>query len=295
MTRLTASGFLISLAAACGGDPPTDVPRDIPPIGRRATFDRPAEVTGRQIHVIYLLPSDGIDRGYDTTGILAHSVALFQNWLAARTGMWLRQDTWNGYLDISFVRSSRSDAANAAYGTRLLSRLYAEIRLAGFDTFNTRYLIYYEGSNPLTCGNAMQDGPVAAVYLRGKVGGNSCGGGISLRLGMVPDYWEFAMLHEVMHTLGIVDPAAPNHYEAEPWHVQDPADLMHTGGFWSPTMIDRDNDDYYGPAVPAGVRNLMNDPILVPAPDLTIARSGAGDIGSPLPRFVHHVLEPGKP
>jgi hypothetical protein len=296
LPRIAGFGFLISLTAACGGEPPTEVPRDVPPIGRRATFDRPAEVTGRQIHVIYMLPADGVDRGYDTTGILAHSVALFQNWLAARTGTWLRQDTWDGYLDISFVRSSRSDAANAAYGTQLLSRIYAEIRLAGFNAFNTKYLIYYDGSNPLTCGNAMQDGPVAAVYLGGKVDGHSCGGGISLRIGRVPDYWEFAMLHEVMHTLGIVDPAAPNHDEGSPWHVYDGADLMHGGGAaWTPTMIDRDNDDYYGQAVPSGVRNLLNDPILIPAPNLAIARSVAGDIGPPLPPFVHHVLEPGTP
>jgi hypothetical protein len=268
----------------------------VPPIGRRSTFDRPAEVTGRQIHVIYMLPADGVDRGYDTTGVLAHSVALFQNWFAERTGTRLREDTYEQRLDVSFFRSSRSDATIASYGTQVLSRIYGELRLAGFDRAETKYLIYYGGTNQITCGNAMQDGPAAAVYLLGRVGGKTCGDGASLRVRLVPDYWEFAMLHEVIHTLGMVDGGAPHHNHDSPWHVQDGADLMHGGGgLWAPTLIDRDNDDYYGLAVPAGVRNLMDDPILVPAPDLVSERVAARETRAPLPPFVHHVLEPGKP
>jgi hypothetical protein len=296
LPRIAGFSFLVSLTTACGGEPPTDVPRDVPPIGRRATFDRPAEVTGRQIHVTYMLPADGVDTGYDTTGILAHSVALFQSWFAQRTGSRLREDTYEGGLDISFFRSSRSDATIASYGTQALNRIYTELRLAGFDRPDHKYLIYYDGTNLLTCGNALQDGPAAALYLRGSIEGRRCGGGASLRARTTPDYWEFAMLHEVIHTLGMVDAAAPNHDEGSPWHVYDGADLMHGGGVaWTPTMIDRDNDDYYGQAVPSGVRNLLNDPILIPASNLAIARSVAGDIGPPLPPFVHHVFEPGKP
>ena len=61
------------------------------------------------------------------------------------------------------------------------------------------------------------------------------------------------------------------------------------------TLIDRNNDDYYGLAVPAGVRNLMNDPILVPAPNLVSERVAALETSAPLPPFVHHVLPPAQP
>lgn len=292
--RIAGFGFLISLIAACGGEPPTGVPREVPPIGRRSTFDRPAEVAGPRIHAIYLIPADGIDLGYDTTVAVEQSVAFFQYWLAVRTGMMLRADTYQGRLDISFFKSNRSAAANAGFGTQLLNRLLFELRLAGFNDPDTKYLIYYDGSNPLTCGNAIQGGAAAAVYLRGSVDGKPCGGGFSLRNGRAADYWEFAMLHEVIHTLGMVDADAPHHNDGSPGHVEDGADLMHGGGgVWSPTLIDRGNDDYYGLAVPAGVRNLMNDPILVSAPDLVIAPAKSRDTAVALPAFVHHVLPSG--
>ncbi|HET9514276.1 MAG TPA: hypothetical protein VFO95_10165 [Gemmatimonadales bacterium] len=292
--RIVGFGFLISLTTACGGEPPTGVPREVPPIGRRSTFDRPAEVAGPQIHAIYMIPADGIDLGYDTTGAVEQSVGFFQYWLAVRTGMMLRADTYQGRLDISFFKSNRSAASNAGFGTQLLNRLLFELRSAGFNDPSTKYLIYYDGSNPLTCGNAIQGGAAAAVYLRGSVDGKPCGGGFSLRNGRAADYWEFAMLHEVIHTLGMVDDAAPNHDEGRPWHVYDGADLMHGGGAaWTPTLIDRNNDDYYGLAVPAGVRNLMNDPILVSAPDQVIAPAKSRDTAVALPAFVHHVLPAG--
>lgn len=291
LTPLRAFGAVLLSLVACGGEPPTDSPPTIAPPGKRSTVDRPAEVSAPQIHLIYMIPSDGVDVGYDTTGAIAGSVGHFQYWLIGKTGLMLRPDIYQDRLDISFLKSTRSDAANAAHGTQMLSRLYAEVRAAGFDDPDTKYLIYYDGTNRLTCGEAMQGGPAAVLYLKGSVDGRSCGDGFSLGHGPRPGFWEFAMLHEVIHTLGMVDSDAPHHYDSSPWHVQDAADLMHSGGgLWTPTLLDRDNDDYYGLAVPAGVRNLMNDPILVPAPQATVALAQARMTPPPaLPPFIHHV------
>lgn len=286
-------GAILLSLAACGGGPPTDAPPIIAPPGKRSTVDRPAEETGSQIHLIYMIPSDGLDVGYDTTGAIAGSVGHFQYWLIGKTGLMLRQDMYQHRLDISFMKSKRSDRENAAYGTQMLSRLYAEVRGAGFDEADTKYLIYYDGTNRLACGEAIQGGPAAVLYLKGSVDGHSCGDGFSLGHGPRPGFWEFAMLHEVIHTLGMVDDGAPNHYAGSPWHVQDDADLMHGGGgLWTPSLLDRDNDDYYGVAVPSGVRNLMNDPILVPVPQSTAALAKAQMAPPPpLPPFIHHVIQ----
>jgi hypothetical protein len=152
--------------------------------------------------VIYLVPRNGRDRGLDTTGTLAISVGMFQQWLFQERSVTLREDLYQGTLDITFFRSQKTDAQIASFGRFVLNVLYAELKAAGFDRPEAKYLIYYDGSNPLTCGNALQDGPAAAVYLRGSRGGKSCGGSFVFRPGDPPGYWEFAMLHEVLHTLG---------------------------------------------------------------------------------------------
>ena len=63
-------------------------------------------------------------------------------------------------------------------------------------------------------------------------------------------------------------------------------------GGWHPDLVDRDNDDYYGDAVPSGVRNLKHDPILVPIAAALRAQAraqrAAPDLIAP---FVHEVLE----
>jgi hypothetical protein len=72
------------------------------------------------------------------------------------------------------------------------------------------------------------------------------------------------MLHEIMHTMGFVSPAAPHHTLAG--HVSDSnQDLMWAGTLpWQPTTLDVGGDDYYGAALPVGVLNLANIPFLTP-------------------------------
>ncbi|HEX9892554.1 MAG TPA: hypothetical protein VGA78_01465 [Gemmatimonadales bacterium] len=289
--------ILVPVLAACGGDNPAELPRPIPPIGNRATADRPAETSGSQIHIIYMVPADGKDTGIDTTGRLENSVGSFQNWLVGKVGKRIRQDTYQGRLDISFFKSSKADADIAASGQSILRNLYDELHAAGFDDPATKYLIYYDGTNPNTCGNAFRDGPAAALYLRGSANGKSCIGRFVTSPDAHPGYWEFAMLHEILHTLGMVDAKAPHHDATRPLHVEDGEDLMHGGGgTWLPDFVDRDNDDYYGDSVPSNARNLRNDPILVSAPAAAIARAQA-QLTRPrfIPHFVHEVLEFKKP
>src|SRR2546425_5339206 len=54
-------------------------------VSLRATSDRADEVSGNQIHVLYVLPSDGTDRGLDIDGTLQNTVGSFQIWLAGQT------------------------------------------------------------------------------------------------------------------------------------------------------------------------------------------------------------------
>ena len=70
--RRVALGLLVLLLTGiCGAAAaaPTALPR--------ATQDRPDEVRGPQLHAVYAVPSDGGDRGLDTSGAIAASVASF--------------------------------------------------------------------------------------------------------------------------------------------------------------------------------------------------------------------------
>ena len=48
----------------------------------RSRVDQPDDRTGKQIHLVYAIPSDGIDRELDVNGTIAGSVASIQTWLA---------------------------------------------------------------------------------------------------------------------------------------------------------------------------------------------------------------------
>jgi hypothetical protein len=60
----------------------------------RNTVDQVDDLSGSQVHVLYVLPSDGLDEALDVNGQIATSVSAFQTWLRGQTGgRQLRVDT----------------------------------------------------------------------------------------------------------------------------------------------------------------------------------------------------------
>jgi hypothetical protein len=223
-------------------------PRALP----RATADRPDEVTGPQLHVVYAVPSDGQDRALDTDGTLARSVLAFENWLAAETrGRALRLDTSQGEVDVTFFRLGRTDADIASFGGAVRDQVELELTRAGLVAMNKLYAVYYDGSSTYACGGGAWPpkllGRVAAMYLKGAYAGVDCSKNPFVPAGGQPGYMEYAMLHEILHTLGHVPECAPNHTRAG--HTSAPQnDLMYAGDApWQfPPQLDPGRDDYYG-------------------------------------------------
>jgi hypothetical protein len=218
----------------------------------RSTADRTDDLAGYQIHVMYVLPSDGIDYNLDTNGSIASSVAATQKWFAAQTAgtRRLRFDTSNGELDISFFRLARTDAAIAGFGAYVRDQIQRDINAAGFNHPEKIYAVYYGGSSTHACGGGAWPptlvGNVVALYLRGgPPGARPCASNVLATSGDVPGYWEFSLIHEFFHTLGAVAACAPHHTRAG--HVSDdPRDLMYAGDRpWRPSMLDVGNDDYF--------------------------------------------------
>jgi hypothetical protein len=217
----------------------------------RTTNDLPDGSSGNQIHVMYVLPSDGVDESLDTSGTLARSVATFQRWLAGQSGdQQLRLDTYGGVLDITFFRLSQTDAQIASSGAFVRDRIESELISAGFNHPNKIYAVYYGGRSTFSCGGGAWPpelpGRVAALYLKGTPpGAPACSTNPFASSEDRPGYLEFAMLHEILHTLGIVATCAPHHTLRG--HVSDsPNDLMYAGSFpWQPSVLDIGHDDYF--------------------------------------------------
>jgi hypothetical protein len=215
----------------------------------RSTADRPDDVAGPQIHALYVLPADGVDRALDTNGTIAASVANWQRWFAGQTlAGGLRLDTSGGALDITFVRLGKTDAQLAARGVFIRDAIEEELRVAGHLKPDRIYATYYDGSTTAACGGGAWPptlpGSVAAVYMRATFGaGFLCYEPERSLAGL--QIMDFAALHEVLHTMGFVPTCAPHHTRAG--HVSDsPTDLMYAGDEpWRPATLDVGRDDYY--------------------------------------------------
>lgn len=232
----------------------------------RVMGDRPDEVSGRSVHVVYVISSDGVDRRLDENLNLHWSIQTGLSWLAANTsGFTLRLDTYHGMADISFLRLNYTDAQLANADVRLM--IQRALLSSGRLDSEKIYLAYYDGSHNKACGGASWPprvpGQVAAMHLNGLDG--RCVRPFVQSESQAPGYWEMAAVHDLLHVLGIVSPDAPNHTDEYPGHVPDPNDLMYTGTApWQvgSLRVGISGVDYFGASVGQGIVDLSLSPFL---------------------------------
>jgi List-Bact-rpt repeat protein len=213
----------------------------------RADADLPDDAAGPQVHVVYAVAGDVTDRELDTGGEIGASVESWQRWLRGETGgKGLRLDTYQGQLDVTFFRLAATSAAAAALPVATIA---PELRAAGFASPDKLYAVYYDGASTASCGSG--GGAYPSVYLTGSDSrsGTSCEGPFGQS---PPAYLDFALLHEVVHSLGYVPPCAPHSTPTE--HVGDSSyDLMWGNGPWgslADMALDVGHDDYFEARLP---------------------------------------------
>lgn len=218
----------------------------------RAFGDRPDDHQGPQVHLIYAIPHDGVDRQYDVDGVISQSFTVAQEWLANQTGgRRLRLDTYRGQPDITFVRLPERDARLASHGVNSRDEIEALLRAMGFKASSKLYEVFYEGSSTVCGGGAWPPalpGHVAVVDVRGTPPGYpGCDTNPFAVPGKPAGYREMDELHEILHTLGMVPDCAP--HSIHNGHVNDsPTDLMYQGPQpWdtSHMVLDFGRDDYF--------------------------------------------------
>jgi hypothetical protein len=216
--------------------------------------DQPDDRTGKQIHLVYAIPSDGTDNQLDVDGTIAGSVASAQSWLTAQTGgRKLRLDTADGEPDITFFQLSRTEEDIEGEGAFVRDAIEAELDAAGFNDPNKIYAVHYDGTSTHSCGGGAWPptlpGNVSALYLHGlPTGPIPCDTNSFAGESDPPGYWEYGWIHEILHTLGFVAACAPN--EHLNGHVTSPTnDLMYAGtepwDLSGDVVLDDGNDDYY--------------------------------------------------
>jgi hypothetical protein len=179
----------------------------------RSLADRPDELSPAYLaHFVYFLPADSADESLDTNGAITTSVLAMNSWLGAKTGgRTIRVDTSGGIPDVTFFRSSQTDAQLKVGDTA--SNIRTEMRATGqFNSPYKRYLVYYGGHHDSYCGEALPTG-WAALYLFGPSGCNSHT--IALTAS-APRWAEEIMLHEFVHLDALVWSTAPNYLECVP-------------------------------------------------------------------------------
>lgn len=242
------------------------------PIAPRIGTDRPGD-GGSVIKVMYLVPQDGVDRQLDTDGTIHRTISSAQRWLASQVGgRAFRLDlTDAGELDIVFVRLPRTDGAYTSYGTYMRDSVEKDLAGLGLITASTRYLAYHDGGNTTACASAPRPpahpGRLAGIYLKGTIPGAApCASNpLASSATAPPGYFEFVMLHELLHVMGAVDGNAPDH--AFDGHVgHDPSDLMYAGvEAWTPSRIDQQRRNYFNAGgLPGGLLNLAQSAFLLP-------------------------------
>jgi len=250
------------------GQPQARTAKSTLPALPRAIVDRPDDFAGPQVHVMYVLPLDGVDEQLDTNGRIGTSVAAFNHWLLQQTpGRTLRVDTFEGLPDITFFRLALTDAQVRAMGAFVRDEIERELRSAGMIRDSRLYAVYYGGSSDVSCGGGAYPpslpGVVGAMYLKGTPpGAPACATNVLGASVETPGYLDFGMVHELMHIQGFVAACAPHQVLAG--HVSDSAnDLMWAGDApWQlPPRLDIGRDDYYQHGI-AGCLDFSASPYL---------------------------------
>jgi Divergent InlB B-repeat domain len=217
--------------------------------GTAAAAERPAIATGHPVRVVYLVPSDGVDRTAEVAPRIWAEIEEIDAW-------WRTQDptravnfdlttfACGNQVDLVSRRAALPAAELAPLGTRFDRILDDVYRRAGFDALVSKYLVYYDGpvDSPETCGAGagITGGTgLAIVFLQ------ACPGMSTAVVGA----------HELMHGFGALRTVpAPGACAGDSGHVCDaPNDALFPNVQPLPLssyVLDFGRNDYYGHSSP---------------------------------------------
>jgi hypothetical protein len=226
-TPVTASG-----SAHVSGRPAVMTMAAVP----RATKNRPDEVSGPSIHVVYVVPAGVKDRHLDTDGVAARAMQAVQRFYARELGgRTLRVDTWHSpagvvpdvtYLHVphskDYVCPVAGDSTESQVAflqcsstfTDPVTLVHDDLAKAGLLRDDRRVLALVEGDGGIICGQSEEPadgdtdpthvGHVAAAFLLS----NGCESVFSDLTTSDDGEAVWTLAHELTHNDGAVPPGA---------------------------------------------------------------------------------------
>jgi len=197
-----------TIVASQSGDeftlPAQDISKSFSVSNDRVSADQPDFFTGYQVKAIYVVPSDGTDRRYDTNGYLASILREGNSFLKTSLGLEYQIDSIGTDFDIQFFRSSYSQTYFLT-ANNLDTDLAHEMRLYETPSLDRKNYIFFIDvpslRDNLACGYASMPGLHSIVAIGPDIpGSKSTCVGKSLQ---VENYASRAWLHESFHNLGV--------------------------------------------------------------------------------------------
>ena len=166
----------------------------------RSLIDRPDEVTGYQIHLIYVVTKDSSDEQRDLNGQIDTWVKDSQIWLQKNLGHQLIFDTYQGQVDVTFMQSKYSTAQLCNSNCNALEKLAAEVQAQDpkLSAGKTLYFNLSELLSPTYCGWANYFGNLALGFSKGS----TCNWAESISYTGLAQPAK-TMIHELFHSFGV--------------------------------------------------------------------------------------------
>ena len=213
---------------------------------------------GNRVQVIYAVESGRANRYAELKSVLLDEIAGVDDVFAVSS-----KETGGGRR-VRWVRDPGTCAPSVLNPTlpagSLSNDTFSSMRSAlvarGFTDSSRKYLVLADAAR--VCG-------LSEVYEDPNVSGNFNNGNAPAMFGRVDAAcWVTGadgsiLAHELMHTLGGIQPSSPNHNAGNPFHCTDNADLMCYGPGVSSVcaashepLFDCNHDDYFHTSPPAG-------------------------------------------
>ena len=166
----------------------------------RSTLDRPDEVSGYQIHLVYVVTKDGVDEQRDINGQLDKWVVESQNWLQSNYGKQLIFDLYQGQVDVTFLQSKYTKSELCLEKCDALYKLADEIRAQdpNLAASKTLYFNFSELLDSGYCGWANSFGNLSLGFNKGE----NCNSPYSASVTGLSGPAK-TLIHEVFHTFGV--------------------------------------------------------------------------------------------
>ncbi len=201
----------------------------------RVLSDQPDSLTGYQIKAIYVVPSDGTDRSYDTNGFIASILREGNAYIKSQIGLEYQIDSVGNDYDIQFFRSTfpTSYFLSADFLTSDLAKEMKLYENPSADRKNYHFFVDVPSlRNDKACGYASQPGlhSVNAVGPSNSTTSSCVGKSLN-----IDNYASTTWVHESFHNLGV------GHT------TDDGCDIMVGSGSCSATWtIDKERKRYVG-------------------------------------------------